>query len=115
VSKIHILLEMDVECYRDDLKLVADTNELLRLAASVDDTAGVLVVPALSGFRSPHWRTDASGAIIGLSAFAKREHICRAALLAVVFQVREVMAAFDLNSSPPILHMLQSRSSTLCG
>ena len=64
-----------------------------RSPRSVDDNGGVYFVPAFSGLFAPHWRPDARGAIVGLTRFATKAHIARAALEADAFQTREVLDA----------------------
>ena len=62
------------------------------------DNGGVYFVPAFSGLFAPHWRADARGAILGLTRFANRGHIARAALEAVAFQTREVLDAVNADA-----------------
>ncbi len=76
-------------------------SEIEALARTVPDSGRVVFVPAFSGLFAPHWRSDARGVIAGLTAFATRGHIARAALEATAYQVSdlcEAMAA-DLGSS----------------
>jgi len=79
---------------RDDLGLLITTEESEVLARSVPDSAGVTIVPALSGLGAPHWRPEARAAISGLTFAAGRAHIARAALEAVAYQSHDLMAAF---------------------
>ena len=65
----------------------------LALAKSVADNGDVYFTPAFSGLYAPHWRTDARGIIAGLTRFANRGHIARAALEATAYQTREVLDA----------------------
>jgi glycerol kinase len=78
---------------RDRLGIIASAAEVEALAASVDDNGGVYFVPAFSGLFAPHWRDDARGLIAGLTAYAGRGHIARAALEATAWQTREVVDA----------------------
>ena len=78
---------------RDNLGMIDDASELEALARSVPDSGDVVFVPAFSGLFAPHWRTDARGVIAGLTAFATRGHIARAALEATAFQVSDVCEA----------------------
>jgi glycerol kinase len=61
------------------------------LALSVEDNGGVYIVPAFSGLFAPHWRDDARGVIVGLTAYARAGHIARAVLEATAWQTREVV------------------------
>ncbi|WP_281710929.1 FGGY family carbohydrate kinase, partial [Dermacoccus nishinomiyaensis] len=87
-----------VQWLRDNLKLIKDAKEVEKYAKEVDDNGDVYVVPAFSGLFAPHWRSDARGAIVGLTRFANRGHICRAALEAVAFQSQEVVKAMNADS-----------------
>jgi glycerol kinase len=82
-----------VQWLRDNLGIISSAPEIEQLARSVDDNGGVYFVPAFSGLFAPHWRPDARGAILGLTRFANRGHIARAALEATAFQTREVLDA----------------------
>lgn len=84
-----------VQWLRDNLGIISSSAEVEALAASVDDNGGVYFVPAFSGLFAPHWRPDARGAILGLTRFANRGHIARAALEATAFQTREVLDAVN--------------------
>jgi glycerol kinase len=80
---------------RDGLGLLADAAESEALARAVDGNGGVYFVPALVGLGSPHWEPEARGVIAGLSRGTRREHLVRAALEAIAFQVRDVLDAMD--------------------
>lgn len=82
-----------VQWLRDNLGLISEAPEVEELALSVQDNGGVCIVPAFSGLFAPYWRPDARGAILGLTRFANKGHIARAALEAVAFQTREVLDA----------------------
>ena len=82
-----------VQWLRDSLGLIDSAAQVEALAKSVDDSGGVIIVPAFSGLFAPYWRPDARGAILGLTRFANRSHIARAALESVAFQSREVIDA----------------------
>ncbi len=83
-----------IQWLRDSLQMIVRADETEALARSVDDTAGVVVIPALSGLGAPHWRADARGAITGLSFSATRAHLVRAALEAISHQTQDLAAAF---------------------
>jgi glycerol kinase len=82
-----------VRWLRDRLGIISSAAEVEDLARSVEDNGGVYFVPAFSGLFAPRWRDDARGLIIGLTAFAGRGHIARAALEAAAWQTREVVDA----------------------
>ena len=88
---------------RDNLGIIDDAAEVEALARSVPDNGDVYFVPAFSGLFAPHWRADARGLSAGLTAYATRGHIARAALEATAYQVFdlcEAMAA-DLGTALP--------------
>ncbi len=87
-----------VQWLRDNLGLIGKSSEVEALAASVEDNGGVYFVPAFSGLFAPYWRSDARGAIVGLTRYVKRGHIARAALEATAFQTREVLDAMEKDS-----------------
>ncbi|HKJ56008.1 MAG TPA: FGGY family carbohydrate kinase [Nitriliruptoraceae bacterium] len=64
-----------------------------RIAAAVDDSGGLVFVPAFSGLFAPRWRSDARGVIVGMSRFSIRNHLARAALEAIYWQSRDVIDA----------------------
>ena len=69
-----------VQWVRDNLGLIRDAKEIEPLARAVEDNGGAYFVPAFSGLFAPRWRPDARGVIVGLTRFADRRHIARAAL-----------------------------------
>ncbi len=87
-----------VQWLRDNLQLIADSAEVEKLARNVPDNGDVYIVPAFSGLYAPYWREDARGIIAGLTRFANRGHIARAALEAVAYQTRDVLAAMEQDS-----------------
>ncbi len=87
-----------VQWLRDNLGLIASSAEIEPLAAQAEDCGGVYFVPAFSGLFAPHWRADARGVIVGLSRFANKAHLARAALEATAFQTLEVFQAMARDS-----------------
>ena len=87
-----------VRWLRDNLGLISSSDEIEALAGSVDDNGGVYFVPAFSGLFAPYWRSEARGVIVGLTGFATRGHIARAALEATAWQTREVLDAMNRDS-----------------
>jgi len=87
-----------VQWLRDNLKLIGKSSEIDALARTVEDNGGVYFVPAFSGLYAPYWKSNARGVIAGLTRFANRGHIARAALEATAFQVREVVEAMESDS-----------------
>ena len=91
-----------VQWLRDNLGIISSAGEVEDLATDVEDAGGVIIVPAFSGLFAPHWRPDARGAIMGLTRFADRRHIARAALESVAMQTREVVDAARIDTGASI-------------
>jgi glycerol kinase len=87
-----------VQWLRDQLGIIASASEIETLATSVPDNGGVYFVPAFSGLFAPYWRSDARGAIVGLSRFNTKAHLARATLEAICFQTRAVLDAMVQDS-----------------
>ena len=84
-----------VQWLRDELKLINTAEETERYASSVDDTNGVVVVPAFTGLGAPYWDMYARGAIIGLTRGVRREHLVRATLESIAYQTKDVLNAME--------------------
>ena len=84
-----------VQWLRDGLRLFDDVADVEALAASVDSSEGVYVVPAFVGLGAPHWDPYARGAILGITQGTTRAHIARATLEAIAFQTRDVLEAME--------------------
>ena len=84
-----------VQWLRDNLEIIRGSSEIEALAKSVEDNGGVYFVPAFSGLYAPYWKDSARGVIAGLTRFANKGHIARAALEATAFQTREVVEAME--------------------
>ncbi|MEQ2008984.1 MAG: glycerol kinase GlpK [Limisphaerales bacterium] len=76
---------------KDQLGLIHDAAETEALALAVPDNGGVYLVPAFSGLSAPYWSPDARAAIVGMTAHTRREHIVRAALESIAYQLRDVL------------------------
>ena len=87
-----------VQWLRDQLEMISSADEVEALAASVPDNGDVYIVPAFAGLFAPYWRDDARGVIAGLTRFATRAHIARAALESTAHQVRDVVEAMEADS-----------------
>lgn len=94
-----------IQWLRDTLGMISSAPEVEELAASVEDNGGVYIVPAFSGLFAPYWRSDARGAIVGMTRYVNRNHIARAALEATAFQTREVLDAVNADSGVPLTEL----------
>src|SRR5512140_589805 len=91
-----------IQWLRDNLKMIDKSPDVEPLAASVEDNGGIYFVPAFSGLFAPYWKSDARGAIVGMTRYVTRGHIARAALEATAFQTREVLDAMNADSGVPL-------------
>ncbi len=87
-----------IQWLRDQLGIISDASESEALARTVEDSGGVYFVPAFSGLFAPYWRADARGVIVGLSRFNTNAHLVRAALEAICYQSKDVVAAMEEDS-----------------
>ena len=87
-----------VQWLRDQLGIISGASESETLAGQVPDNGGVYFVPAFSGLFAPYWRSDARGAIVGLSRFNTNAHLARATLEAICYQSRDVVEAMAKDS-----------------
>jgi len=87
-----------VQWLRDQLGIISSAGQVEELAREVEDSGDVCFVPAFSGLFAPHWRSDARGAIVGLSRFNTKAHLARATLEAICYQSRDVADAMQSDS-----------------
>src|SRR6201991_1959168 len=87
-----------VQWLRDQLGIISGASEVETLARTVADNGGVYFVPAFSGLFAPYWRSDARGAIVGLSRFNTNAHLARATLEAICYQSKDVSDAMEKDS-----------------
>ncbi len=87
-----------IQWLRDNLGLIRESGEVEALARTVEDNGGIYFVPAFSGLFAPYWRSDARGAILGMTRFVHKGHLARAALEATAYQTREVLEAMEKDS-----------------
>ncbi|MFO7662202.1 MAG: glycerol kinase GlpK [Chloroflexota bacterium] len=91
-----------VQWLRDNLNFFDYSTHIEDYAKSVEDNGGVYFVPAFSGLFAPYWKSDARGAIVGLTRYVNKGHIARAALEATAYQTREVLDAMNADSGVPL-------------
>jgi glycerol kinase len=87
-----------VQWLRDQLGVISEAAQSEALARQVEDSAGVYFVPAFSGLFAPYWRSDARGAIVGLSRYHTKAHLARATLESICYQTRDVVEAMEQDS-----------------
>ena len=80
---------------RDQMGLFADSPQTEQMALSIEDNHGVYLIPAFSGLGAPHWKMDAKAAIVGLTFDCDKNHIVRAALESIPYQIKDVISAME--------------------
>ncbi|WP_425147298.1 glycerol kinase GlpK [Deinococcus sp.] len=91
-----------VQWLRDSLGLIGSSAEVEALAASVQGSGGVYLVPAFVGLGAPYWDSYARGTVLGLTRGSTAAHLARAALESIAFQVAELLEAMEQDSGAPI-------------
>ena len=87
-----------VKWLRDQLGLIASSAETESMARAVESNGGVYFIPAFSGMGAPHWKMDARASIVGLTFGSNKNHVVRAALESVAFQIKDVIVAMEKDS-----------------
>ena len=87
-----------VQWLRDGLEFFRSAPEIEALAAVVEDTGGVYLVPAFAGLGAPHWDPHARGTIVGLTRGTTKAHVARAALEGIALQVMDVLKAMEADA-----------------
>lgn len=87
-----------VQWLRDELKIIRTSAEVEELAAQVQDTDGVYLVPAFAGLGAPHWNQYARGTIFGLTRGSSNAHIARAVLDSIAYQTYDVLKAMEADA-----------------
>ncbi len=95
-----------VQWLRDELRLIDSSQEAETLALSVEDSGGVVLVPAFTGLGAPYWDGYARGTLFGLTRGTSRAHIVRAALESIGLQTSDVLIAMAKETGVP-LHTLK--------
>jgi glycerol kinase len=94
-----------VQWLRDELQMIRTSAEVEKLAASVESSNGVVLVPAFAGLGAPHWDQYARGALLGMTRGTTRAHIARAALEGIALQVTDVLGAMQADSGLPLAQL----------
>ena len=87
-----------IQWLRDELRLLEDARDSEYMAQKVKDTNGCYVVPAFTGLGAPHWDQYARGTIVGLTRGCNKNHIIRATLDSLCYQVNDVLHAMEADS-----------------
>jgi glycerol kinase len=84
-----------IEWLKNELNLFTDSNETETMANAVADNGGVYLIPAFSGLGSPHWQMERKASITGMSFGTTKNHIVRAALETIPYQIKDVIVAME--------------------
>lgn len=94
-----------IQWLRDELRLVYDSSQSEYYANKIEDTGGVVVVPAFTGLGAPYWDMYARGGIFGLTRGTKREHLVRATLESLAYQSKDVIEAMQEDAKIPLAYL----------
>ncbi|MDG1479758.1 MAG: glycerol kinase GlpK [Myxococcota bacterium] len=94
-----------VQWLRDGLAMIGTAAEVEALAAQVEDSGGVVFVPALAGLGAPHWRPEARGLITGITGGTTRAHIARAVLEGIALQISDILTAMAADAGAPLARL----------
>ena len=102
-----------VQWLRDCLKIIKTSDEIEKLASSVENSEGVYFVPAFAGLGAPHWNQHAQGTIFGLTRGSTDAHIARAALESIAYQTMDVLKAMEADSGISIKELRVDGGATV--
>ncbi len=91
-----------VQWLRDELGLISSAGETEALARAVPDANGCYLVPAFTGLGAPYWDSYARGMICGLTRGVNKNHIVRATLESIAYQVCDVAEAMSADARLPL-------------
>ena len=91
-----------IQWLRDELGIIQNAADTEWMAKSVEDTGGVYIVPAFTGLGAPWWKPEARGAILGLTRGTTRNHLARAALEALAYQIRDLADCMAADAGSPV-------------
>ena len=91
-----------VQWLRDGLGIIQHSSDVEKLACQVQDSDGVVLVPAFTDLGAPHWDSNARALLCGMSRGTNKAHIARAALESIAFQVSDVLNAMQADISQPL-------------
>jgi glycerol kinase len=94
-----------IQWLRDSLKIIKSSAEIETLASQVDDSGGIVIVPAFAGLGAPHWDQFARGTIFGITRATLPSHIARAALEAIALQVKDAIDEMSRATGIPVKQM----------
>ena len=87
-----------IQWLRDGMKLIDSASDSEYMATKVKGTHGCYVVPAFTGLGAPHWDQYARGTIVGITRGTNKNHIIRATLESIAYQVKEVISVMEADA-----------------
>ena len=87
-----------VQWLRDGMRMIRDAAQSGQYSEAVEDTAGVMIVPAFTGLGAPYWNQYARGTVVGLTRSCTKEHFIRATLESIAYQTADVLRAMEQDS-----------------
>ncbi|WP_185873439.1 glycerol kinase GlpK [Blattabacterium cuenoti] len=102
-----------IQWLRDGLKIISSSNEVEKIASSVNDTGGLYIVPAFSGLGAPYWDNRARGVIVGITRGTSSAHFVRASLESIAFQNMDVIKSMEADSGISIKELRVDGGATV--
>jgi glycerol kinase len=95
-----------IEWLKNELNLFTDSNHTEAMANAVADNGGVYLIPAFSGLGSPHWQMERRASLSGMSFGTTKNHIVRAALESIAYQIADVIAAMEKDAGVTLKELM---------
>lgn len=95
-----------IEWVKQELGLFTESRQTEGMAFSVPDNGGVYLVPAFSGLGAPHWDMERKASLTGLTFGSNKNHIVRAALESIPYQIKDVIAAMEADTEITLQHLM---------
>ncbi|GAB2824086.1 FGGY family carbohydrate kinase [Ferruginibacter profundus] len=101
-----------IEWLKNELNLFNDSKDTAAMAGAVTDNGGVYLVPAFSGLGSPHWDMDRKASLTGISFGTTKNHLVRAALESIPYQIKDVIVAMEKDAGIPLQTLMANGGIT---
>ncbi|MGA9652254.1 FGGY family carbohydrate kinase [Pedobacter sp.] len=101
-----------IEWLKHELGLFKNSEDTQLMADSVKDNNGVYIIPAFSGLGAPHWKMEKKAEIVGLNLSCNKNHIVRAALESVAYQINSVVLAMEWDTGIPLKELMVNGGMT---
>ncbi|SDL50559.1 glycerol kinase [Catalinimonas alkaloidigena] len=104
-----------IEWLKNELGLIRESRETEALATAVPDNGGVYLIPAFSGLGAPHWQMDRKASISGLTFGSTKQHLIRAALESIPYQIKDVIVAMEQDTGLLLQELMVNGGMTANG